>query len=78
MSEGLNMTRALMPTKSRSNSELVTEGDLPSVISTLARDLQVAVKNMDDTTIELDFASDGMGSRGRLRFRAYRHRQDAS
>jgi hypothetical protein len=66
------MTQAVAPTKLRSGGELVTEGDLPSVIGTLARDLQAAVKNMDDTTIELDFASDGMGSRGRLRFRAYK------
>jgi hypothetical protein len=70
------MAQAIAQT--RSGGELVTEGDLPSVIGTLARDLQAAVKNMDDTTIELDFASDSMGSRGRLRFRAYRHRHDAA
>jgi hypothetical protein len=54
------------------------EGDVRTVVATLARELQTEAKNMDDTTIELDFASDNMGSRGRLRFRSYRHRNGAA
>lgn len=66
------VTKMVQAIAARPGGELVTEGELHSIISALARDLQSAVKHMDDTTIELDFASDSMGSRGRLRFRAYR------
>jgi hypothetical protein len=55
------MAQAIALTRSGGELAMTTEGDLPSVISTLARDLQAATKNMDDTTIELDFASDNGG-----------------
>jgi hypothetical protein len=49
------------------------EGDLRSIVASLAQHLQsAAVKHADDTVCELDFATDAMGSRGRLRFRSYR------
>jgi hypothetical protein len=56
-------------------NELTTtaEGDLRSIVASLAQHLQnAAVKHADDTVCELDFATDAMGSRGRLRFRSYR------
>jgi hypothetical protein len=72
------MNKAVQAIAACSGAELITEGDLKSIISTLARDLQSATKTMDDTTIELDFASDSMGARGKLRFRAYRHRNSST
>ena len=56
-------------------NELTTaaEGDLRTLVASLAQHLQsAAVKHADDTVCELDFATDAMGSRGRLRFRSYR------
>jgi hypothetical protein len=55
------------------SNELTTEGDLRTLIASLAQSLQNAtVKHADDTVCELDFACDALGSRGRLRFRSYR------
>jgi hypothetical protein len=60
-------------------NELTTEGDLRSLIASLAQTLQNAtVKHADDTVCEVDFATDAMGSRGRLRFRSYRRPPAAS
>jgi hypothetical protein len=62
-------------TKLNSGNELTTtaEGDLRSLVSSLVQHLQNAtIKHADDTVCELDFATDAMGSRGRLRFRSYR------
>ena len=61
--------------KLNAGNELSTtaEGDLRSIVASLAQQLQNAtVKHADDTVCELDFATDAMGSRGRLRFRSYR------
>jgi hypothetical protein len=61
--------------KLNSGNELTTtaEGDLRTLVASLAQQLQsAAVKHADDTLVEVDFAVDGMGSRGRLRFRSYR------
>lgn len=60
--------------KLNSGNELTTaEGDLRTLVASLAQHLQSAsVKHADDVACEVDFAVDGMGSRGRLRFRSYR------
>src|SRR5215831_10769688 len=55
------------------SGDKLAEGDLRTLVASLAQHLQsAAVKNADDVTCEVDFAVDGMGSRGRLRFRSYR------
>jgi hypothetical protein len=60
--------------KARSGELVTMEGDLPTVIVSLAANLQHAVANMapDDMLIELDAYQDGTKSSARLRFRAYR------
>jgi len=65
--------------KLNSGSELTTtEGDLRTLVASLAQHLQSAtVKHADDVVCEVDFATDTMGSRGRLRFRSYRRPQAA-
>jgi hypothetical protein len=57
------------------SGELTTtaEGDLRTLVASLAQHLQsAAVKHADDTICELDFSTDSLGTRGRLRFRSYR------
>ena len=68
------MTKALQPTKARSDELVTTEGDLPTVVGSLAANVQHAMANMtpDDVLIELDAYQDGSRSSARLRFRAYR------
>jgi hypothetical protein len=59
--------------KLNSGNELTTEGDLRTLVASLAQTLQsAAVKHADDVVCEVDFCADAMGSRGRLRFRSYR------
>jgi hypothetical protein len=59
--------------------ELAAEGDLRTLLASLTAHLQSAVvKHADDTLVELDFASDSMGSRGRLRFRSYKRAPNAT
>jgi len=67
--------------KLNSGNELTTtaEGDLRTLVASLAHHLQGAtVKHTDDTVCELNFATDAMGSRGRLRFRSYRRPTNAA
>jgi hypothetical protein len=68
------MTKALQPTKARSDELVTTEGDLPTVVGSLAANVQHALANMtpDDVLIELDAYQEGTRSSARLRFRAYR------
>jgi len=55
------------------SGELTTTGDLRALVSDLAQHLHsAAVKSATDVVCEVDFSSDDMGSRGRLRFRSYR------
>jgi hypothetical protein len=55
------------------SNELTTEGDLRTLIASLAQSLASAnVKHADDVVCEVDFATDSLGARGRLRFRSYR------
>jgi hypothetical protein len=60
-------------------SELTAEGDLRTLVASLAQQLQSAtVKHADDVTCKVDFATDALGSRGRLRFRSYRRAPNAT
>jgi hypothetical protein len=68
------MSEQLVKLNSTSNDLTTTaEGDLRTLVASLARTLQnAAVRRADDTVCEVDFVTDAMGSRGRLRFRSYR------
>jgi len=67
------MRKAMNEVLKLNPDELTTEGDLRTLLASLTQHLHSAtVKHADDTLVELDFATDAMGSRGRLRFRSYR------
>jgi hypothetical protein len=65
--------RSALQTAKLPPGELITmEGDLPTVVSSLAANLEHAVATLlpDDVLIELDAYQDGTRSSARLRFRA--------
>jgi hypothetical protein len=67
------MQQEIMKLNSGNDLTTTAEGDLRSLVSSLAEHLKNAtVKHADDVVCELDFATDSLGSRGRLRFRSYR------
>jgi len=67
----------LMKLNSGNDLTTMAEGDLRTLVASIAQHLQSAtVKHADDTVCEVDFATDAMGSRGRLRFRSYRRRPE--
>jgi hypothetical protein len=62
------------------SGELTAErDDLRTLVASLAQQLQtVTVKHADDCVCEVEFSSDNLGSRGRLRFRSYRRPPNAA